>query len=255
MTSRATLLLVALRANLLQATWNFERQQGAGLGVRARAGARSAVSRTRELRLARLAEHTAYFNTQPTLASLALGAAVRARGAACGGDGPDAASMARAQGRARFDAGRRSVTGCSGSRCARSRRPSACCWRSPSPQRRGARWRCGALYALPHLRCASRRAAGATTAARRCWPARCATGFERAVRCSPMPAASCSACCVAHGRWRPEANCARSRYSPRSLAAWAWACSSAQRARPSPTAVGTGARRAGPRLAAWTRQG
>jgi PTS system mannose-specific IID component len=46
-------------------------------------------------RRARLAEHTAYFNTQPTLASLALGAAARLEEARAAGEGPDAAGMAR----------------------------------------------------------------------------------------------------------------------------------------------------------------
>jgi len=64
---------VALRTPLLQATWNYERQQGLGWAwcfapVLARLYP-DAAERHR-----RLAEHTAYFNTQPTMASLALGA-------------------------------------------------------------------------------------------------------------------------------------------------------------------------------------
>ena len=64
---------VAARTPLLQATWNYERQQGLGWAwcfapVLARLYPDPAARR------ARLAEHTAYFNTQPTLASLALGA-------------------------------------------------------------------------------------------------------------------------------------------------------------------------------------
>ena len=69
-----TLLRMALRANLLQATWNFERQQGVGWAY-ALQPALEALYRDPAERCARLAEHTAYFNTQPTLASLALGAA------------------------------------------------------------------------------------------------------------------------------------------------------------------------------------
>lgn len=64
---------VAARTPLLQATWNYERQQGLGWAwcfapVLERLYPDAAVRRMR------LAEHTAYFNTQPTLASLALGA-------------------------------------------------------------------------------------------------------------------------------------------------------------------------------------
>ena len=49
----------------------------------------------REARLERLAEHTAYFNTQPTLASIALGAAARVEEERARGGAADAASMAR----------------------------------------------------------------------------------------------------------------------------------------------------------------
>jgi mannose PTS system EIID component len=64
---------VTARTPLLQATWNYERQQGLGWAyclapVLERLYPDAAIRRTR------LAEHTAYFNTQPTLASLALGA-------------------------------------------------------------------------------------------------------------------------------------------------------------------------------------
>jgi PTS system mannose-specific IID component len=64
---------MALRASLLQATWNYERQQGVGWAW----CLEPALERTepdRAERARRLAEHTAYFNTQPTLASVALGA-------------------------------------------------------------------------------------------------------------------------------------------------------------------------------------
>jgi PTS system mannose-specific IID component len=90
---RGTLLRVGLRANLLQAAWNFERQQGLGWAY-ALAPALALLYPERATRLERLAEHTAYFNTQPTLASLALGAAIRAEEARADGVG-DAAGMAR----------------------------------------------------------------------------------------------------------------------------------------------------------------
>ncbi len=89
-----TLLRMALRANLLQATWNFERQQGVGWAY-ALQPALDAIYRDPETRRERLAEHTAYFNTQPTLASLALGAAARLEAERAAGAGPDAGGMAR----------------------------------------------------------------------------------------------------------------------------------------------------------------
>src|SRR5437867_6440643 len=67
---------MAARASLLQATFNYERQQGLGWAW----ALKPALDRyypDPELRRERLAEHTAYFNTQPTLASLALGAVAR----------------------------------------------------------------------------------------------------------------------------------------------------------------------------------
>ncbi|HEY6195049.1 MAG TPA: PTS system mannose/fructose/sorbose family transporter subunit IID [Candidatus Eisenbacteria bacterium] len=90
---RGTLLEVGLRANLLQAAWNFERQQGLGWAF-ALVPALVQLYPDRATRLERLAEHTAYFNTQPTLASLALGAAIRAEEQRAAGRG-DAAGMAR----------------------------------------------------------------------------------------------------------------------------------------------------------------
>jgi mannose/fructose/N-acetylgalactosamine-specific phosphotransferase system component IID len=90
---RGTLLQVGLRANLLQAAWNFERQQGLGWAF-ALVPALAQLYPDRAVRLERLAEHTAYFNTQPTLASLALGAAIRAEEQRAAGQG-DAAGMAR----------------------------------------------------------------------------------------------------------------------------------------------------------------
>lgn len=64
---------IALRASLLQATWNYERQQGLGWAW----SLKPALDRLypeAATRVGRLVEHTAYFNTQPTLASVALGA-------------------------------------------------------------------------------------------------------------------------------------------------------------------------------------
>jgi len=91
---RGTLLEIGLRSNLLQAAWNFERQLGLGWAF-ALAPALRALYPDRETRLDRLAEHTAYFNTQPTLASIALGAAVRVEEDRSAGGAGDAASMAR----------------------------------------------------------------------------------------------------------------------------------------------------------------
>lgn len=90
----STLLAIGLRANLLQAAWNFERQQGIGWAF-AIAPALRQLYPARDARLAKLAEHTAYFNTQPTLASLALGAAVRAEEEQVARGQADPASMAR----------------------------------------------------------------------------------------------------------------------------------------------------------------
>lgn len=89
-----TLAKVALRSNLLQATWNFERQQGLGWAF-ALQPVLERLYPDAATRRARLAEHTAYFNTQPTLASLALGAAAKLEEARAEGTGPDAAGMAR----------------------------------------------------------------------------------------------------------------------------------------------------------------
>ena len=71
--TRGDRLSMGLRAALLQATWNYERQQGLGWAW----ALKPALDRfypDAERRRERLTEHTAYFNTQPTLASLALGA-------------------------------------------------------------------------------------------------------------------------------------------------------------------------------------
>lgn len=91
---RGTFWRIALRANLLQATWNFERQQGVGWAY-ALQPAIEALYRDPAERRERLAEHTAYFNTQPTLASLALGAVARLEEQRAAGAGPDAAGIAR----------------------------------------------------------------------------------------------------------------------------------------------------------------
>jgi mannose PTS system EIID component len=71
--SGTDLARVAARTPLLQATWNYERQQGLGWAF-CFAPVLERLYADPELRRKRLAEHTAYFNTQPTLASLALGA-------------------------------------------------------------------------------------------------------------------------------------------------------------------------------------
>jgi PTS system mannose-specific IID component len=86
---------MALRANLLQSTWSYERQQGIGWAFALQPALAALYPRDAQLRAARLAEHTAFFNTQPTLASLALGAAARLEQERAAGGGPDAAGMAR----------------------------------------------------------------------------------------------------------------------------------------------------------------
>ena len=69
----SALRAAALRASLLQATWNYERQQGLGWAWSLEPVLRHLIPE-RAARGAYLADHTAYFNTQPTLASVALGA-------------------------------------------------------------------------------------------------------------------------------------------------------------------------------------
>lgn len=85
---------MALRASLLQATWNFERQQGIGWAW-ALEPALDRLYPDPAVRCERLAEHTAYFNTQPTLASLALGAVAALEERRAAGDGPDGEAIAR----------------------------------------------------------------------------------------------------------------------------------------------------------------
>jgi PTS system mannose-specific IID component len=67
---------MAVRASVLQATWNYERQQGLGWAFALEPALERIYPDPAERR-ARLAEHTAYFNTQPSLASVALGAVAR----------------------------------------------------------------------------------------------------------------------------------------------------------------------------------
>jgi mannose/fructose/N-acetylgalactosamine-specific phosphotransferase system component IID len=85
---------MALRSLLLQATFNYERQQGLGWAWALQPALERLYPDPAELR-ERLAEHTAYFNTQPTLASLALGAVAALEESRAAGEGPDAAAVAR----------------------------------------------------------------------------------------------------------------------------------------------------------------
>src|SRR5437867_1099473 len=92
--SRRDLWGMAVRTSFLQATFNYERQQGIGWAW----ALKPALDRyypDAALRRQRLAEHTAYFNTQPTLAWLALGAVARLEERRAGGEGPDAEGVAR----------------------------------------------------------------------------------------------------------------------------------------------------------------
>jgi mannose/fructose/N-acetylgalactosamine-specific phosphotransferase system component IID len=72
--------VMAARLTLLQATWNYERQQGLGWAWSLEP-ALERIYPDPAVRRERLAQHTAYFNTQPTLASVALGAGGAPRGA------------------------------------------------------------------------------------------------------------------------------------------------------------------------------
>jgi len=85
---------MALRASLLQATFNFERQQGLGWAYSI-APALQRLYPDPELRARRLAEHTAYFNTQPTLCSVALGAVASYEEQRAHGAPIDASGMTR----------------------------------------------------------------------------------------------------------------------------------------------------------------
>ena len=88
---------MAARTMLLQATWNYERQQGIGWAWALEPALRRLYPDP-ALRAERLAEHTAYFNTQPTLASLALGAVAGLEERRAAGEGPDAEAIARVKG-------------------------------------------------------------------------------------------------------------------------------------------------------------
>ena len=92
--SRSDLRRVAARTWLLQATWNYERQQGLGWAW-ALSPALERFYPDRGVRCDRLAEHTAFFNTQPTLASLALGAAAALEEQRSLTGAPDADGMRR----------------------------------------------------------------------------------------------------------------------------------------------------------------
>ena len=85
---------MALRLSLLQATWNYERQQGVGWAW----SLEPALQRLYPdpaVRRQRLAEETAYFNTQPTLASVALGAIARLEEQRARGEESDPAMVPR----------------------------------------------------------------------------------------------------------------------------------------------------------------
>ena len=88
---------VALRTPLLQATWNYERQQGLGWAWCLKP-VLDRLYPDAEQRRARLAEHTAYFNTQPTLASLVLGVVAGLEERRADGEGPDAGGVSRVKG-------------------------------------------------------------------------------------------------------------------------------------------------------------
>ncbi len=85
---------MAARLLLLQATFNYERQQGLGWAYALQPALERLYPDPAERR-ERLAEHTAYFNTQPTLASLALGAVTGLEEQRAAGEGPDAETVAR----------------------------------------------------------------------------------------------------------------------------------------------------------------
>ncbi len=82
------------RMALLQATFNYERQQGIGWAW-ALEPALARFYSDPVARRERLAEHTAYFNTQPTLASPVLGAVAHLEERRAAGSGPDSEGIAR----------------------------------------------------------------------------------------------------------------------------------------------------------------
>src|SRR5260370_31301529 len=85
---------MACRASMLQATFNYERQQGIGWAW-ALEPALARFYPDPVGRRERLAEHTAYFNTQPTLASPVLGAVAHLEERRAAGQGPDGEGIAR----------------------------------------------------------------------------------------------------------------------------------------------------------------
>jgi mannose PTS system EIID component len=85
---------VTARTPLLQATWNYERQQGLGWAW-CLAPVLERLYPDPEARRTRLAEHMAYFNTQPTLASFALGAVANLEEQRALGLAPDDEDIAR----------------------------------------------------------------------------------------------------------------------------------------------------------------
>ncbi len=87
---------MGLRSMLLQATWNYERQQGVGW-AHALEPALERIYPDPDVRRERLADHTAYFNTQPTMASLALGAIAGMEERRAAEGIPDAGAIARAK--------------------------------------------------------------------------------------------------------------------------------------------------------------
>ena len=95
--ANADLRRVMLRTHLLQATWNYERQQGVGWAWSLQPVIERLYPEGEE-RTERLLEHTAYFNTQPTLASVALGAAAALEEQRANGGQVDADVMARVKG-------------------------------------------------------------------------------------------------------------------------------------------------------------
>jgi PTS system mannose-specific IID component len=90
----ADLRRMTLRILLLQATFNYERQQGLGWAWAMQPALERLYPDPAERR-ERLAEHTAYFNTQPTLASLALGVVAGLEERRAAGETGDAGDVAR----------------------------------------------------------------------------------------------------------------------------------------------------------------
>lgn len=87
-------LAMVLRLFCLQATWNYERQQGVGWAWAIEPALRRLYPDDATFR-ERLAEHTAYFNTQPVMASFALGAVTELEARRAAGEPLDAAAVMR----------------------------------------------------------------------------------------------------------------------------------------------------------------